>query len=238
MATIVKGDFVQVNLSRDWSYSEWTVDHNDFCDKVCKVVNTDYEKWTDQFFLELEYRGKRLWFRADHVIKVDNYEVVFSESLHEAIHQLNETERICKKLRDEILSEAFGEGPPQKPEEFEDEDSIFDDWEEVTTKEVIPLPGNGGTMTTTTTAKDPKATADANRKKIRKIKNIGKKISKKKKASTSGSLASSWTLTEEEMEELQDYIDSLPYSNGAGGDIDYYYGYDEFDEWEPDGNGD
>ena len=82
MATIVKGDFVQVNPRRDWNYSEWTYDHNSFCDKVCKVVDTNYEHWTDQFFVELEYRGKRLWFRGDHVIKVENYEVVFSESLH------------------------------------------------------------------------------------------------------------------------------------------------------------
>lgn len=237
MATFVKGDFVQVNARRDWSYQDWSIDHNEFCDKVCKVIDTNFEQWTNQLFLYLEYRGKRLWFRADHVIKVENYDVVCSESMREAIHQLNETERICKKLRDEILCDAFGitQEEEKTDAEIEEEiDNIFDDWEEVTTKEVIPLPGNGGTMTNPS---DPKSTADTRRKKIRKIKNIGKKISKKPKSSGSGSLSSAWTLTEEEMQELQDYIDSLPYSDSSG-DYDFSYGKDWFDEWEPDGNGD
>lgn len=234
MATFVKGDYVQVCPRPDWRWDQWTQEHTNFCEKVCKVAEVNFEQWTNQLFIRLDHRGKSLWFLDHQVVKVDNYEEVFQESIHEAVHQLNETERICKKLRDEILAEAFGDGTVKEEEpEEKTEDELYEDWEEATTKEVIPLPGNGGTMTTPA---DPKATANNNRKRVRKIKSIGKKIQNKKQ-SASGSLASSWSLTDEELEDLQDYIDSLPYSNpNTAGDIDFYYDYDG-ETWN-DGNGD
>jgi hypothetical protein len=232
MATFVKGDFVQVTPNVDWKWDQWKIDHTNLCNKTCKVVDTNYEKWTDQLFIEVEHRGKRLWFLDRHLIKVDNYEEVFQESIHRACEELQRHEEICKKLRDEILDGVFGTDTAKEKTKKEEEE-LYDDWHEVTTKEVIPLPGNGGTMTT---SPDPKASADTNRKKIRKIKKIGKKMSSKKTNST-GSLSSTWTLSEEELQELQDYIDELPYvsQSDSSGDIDYGYDYDN---WDGDGNAD
>tara|TARA_Y100001938_G_C8098596_1_gene439933 strand:- start:1479 stop:2201 length:723 start_codon:yes stop_codon:yes gene_type:complete len=240
MATFVKGDFVQVQPTVDWRWDQWSSDHTDFCEKICTVTDVKYEQWVNQLFIEVDYRGKRLWFLDHHLIKVDNYEEIYFESIHKACEDLQRHEKICKKLRDEILEGVFGDEKriEEEPAPEPDEESIFDDWQEVTTKEVIPLPGNGGTMTS---PHDPKATADSNRKKIRRIKNLGKKISKKDNSSTSGSLASNWSLTDEELEELQDYIDSLPYSDpSTTGNRDIDYGWDEQwdDEWGNDGSAD
>jgi len=233
MATFVKGDFVQVTPKVDWRWDQWKIDHTNLCEKTCKVVDTNYEKWTDQLFVEVEHRGKRLWFLDRHLIKVDNYEEVFQESIHRACENLQKHEEICKNLRDEILHGVFGTEPREAKKEEQEEDELYEDWQEATTKEVIPLPGNGGTMTT---PPDPKASADSNRKKIRKIKKIGKKMSSKN-TTTSGSLSSTWTLSEEELQELQDYIDELPYvsQSDSSGDIDYGYNYDD---WDGDGNAD
>ena len=235
MARFVKGDFVQITPQIDWQWEHWTEEHTEFRDKICSVFEVNDQQWTGEVFICAEHRGKRLWFLDKHVIKVEDYEQVFSESIHEACHQLNETERICKKLRDEILSEAFGHLPKSTETVELEDDSIFDcdpdDWQEVTTKEVVALPGNGGTMTT---PKDPKAAANTNRKRIRRIKKVGKKIT----TSASGSLTSAWGLSDDELQELQDYIDALPYSNtNTTGDIDYDYG-DWEEEWDSDGNAD
>lgn len=238
MATFVKGDFVQVTPRIDWKWEQWSYEHSKFCEKTCKVVDTNHEQWTDQFFIEVEYRGKRLWFLDRHLIKIDSYEEIFQESIHRACEELQRHEAICKRLRDEILDGAFNPDSPAPKATEEEEDSIFDDWQEVTTKEVIPLPGNGGTMTT---IPDPKATANSNRNKVRKMKSLGKRIQKKGSQKVSGSLSGSWTLTEEELNDLQEYIDSLPNLDSSSSSRDYDYDYDVWDnDWDygGDGNGD
>ena len=110
MATFVKGDFVQVTPKVDWRWDQWKIDHTNLCEKTCKVVDTNYEKWTDQLFVEVEHRGKRLWFLDRHLIKVDNYEEVFQESIHRACENLQKHEEICKNLRDETSKLLFYKG--------------------------------------------------------------------------------------------------------------------------------
>jgi len=230
MATFVKGDSVQVTPNVDWKWDQWSYDHTNLCDKVCTVTDVRFEQWINQLYVEVDYRGMRVWFKDHHLIKVDDYEEVFQESIHRACEELQKHEKICKKLRDEILDGVFGDGEPRQEEEQDDD--IFDDWQDVTTKEVIPLPGNGGTMTTPT---DPKDSADSNRKKVRKMKSLGKRI-KKTKQTTSGSLSGSWSLSDEELQDLQDYIDSLPDSITTTSDMDYSYNWD--DDWDWGGDAD
>jgi hypothetical protein len=52
-------------------------------------------------------------------------------------------------------------------------------------------------------------------------------------------LSSSWTLTDEELKELEDYIDALPDSNTSTSskDIDIDYGWGDDWDWNT-GNGD
>ena len=76
-----------------------------------------------------------------------------------------------------------------------------------------------------TTPTDPKAKANSHRKKVRKIKNLGKnKVTKKMK--------DSWTLNDDEIKELEEYLDALPYSNppNQAGDYDYDYDYGDDDD--------
>tara|TARA_R100000700_G_C3142629_1_gene123943 strand:- start:133 stop:834 length:702 start_codon:yes stop_codon:yes gene_type:complete len=228
MANFVKGDWVEVCPHPDYRWEHWSQKNSDLCGKTGKVVDTSEGDWVDEIYVEIEYRGQRVWFKDDQLIKVDNYEVIFSEAVHEACEQLQKHEAICKKLRDEILRGVFGEDLEEPKQELRPTNEIFDDddWEEVTTKEVIPLPGNGGTMTTPT---DPKSQADSHRKKVRKIKNLGKKIVKK---DANQKISGSWTLTEEEIQDLQEYLDSLPLSSppNQAGDYDYQYDYGDDDD--------
>jgi hypothetical protein len=234
MAQFVKGDWVEVCPHPDYSWEHWSQENSNLCGKAGKITGIMEGDWVDEIYIEVEYRGKKAWFKDNHLIKVKKYEKIFIEAIHDACEQLQRHERICKRLRDEILHEVFGEEDTEleKPEYKDIEpanDNIFDDWEEVTTKEVIPLPGNGGTMTTPKDT-DPKATANTHRKKVRKIKSFGskKKIIKK---NAQKNLTDSWVLSDEEIKELEDYLDSLPYSNTPNqtNDYDYEYEFDEYD---------
>jgi len=229
MAKFVKGNWVEVCHYPDYNWEHWTGKHTDMCKKTAEIVDINKGDWVDETYIEVEYRGKRIWFKDDHLIRVEKYEKIFKESVHEACEQLQRHEKLCKKLRDDILRGVFGEEEQEEPTKKEEEppaEDFFDDWQEVTTKEVIPLPGNGGTMTTPS---DPKAQASSYRKKVRKLKNLGnKKVIKK---DTSKNLTDSWTLSDEEIQDLEEYLDSLPYSNNPNqtGDYDYEYEYDDFD---------
>jgi hypothetical protein len=230
MAKFVKGDWVEVRPHPDYSWEHWSQENSKLCGKTGKIAKITEGDWVDEVYIEVEYRGSRVWFKDDHLIKVENYELIFSEAVHEACEQLQRHEKICKRLRDEILHEVFGEENTELEKlEFKDiepDDQFFGDWEEVTTKEIIPLPGNGGTMTTPKDP-DPKAQASSHRKKVRKLKNLGSKKIIKKDASKN--LTDSWTLSDEEIKELEDYLDTLPYSNIPSQAGDYDYEYDDLD---------
>jgi hypothetical protein len=232
MAQFVKGDWVEVVPRPDYSWEHWSQENSNLCGKAGKITAITEGDWVDEIYIEVEYRGKKAWFKDNHLIKVEKYEKIFVEAIHDACEKLQRHEKICKRLRDEILHEVFGEeGAKLEKPEYKDiepaNDNIFDDWEEVTTKEIIPLPGNGGTMTTPPDP-DPKAYANNQRKKTRKIKSLGskKKIIKK---SAQKSLTDSWTLSDEEIKELEDYLDSLPSSSPPNQSGDYDYEYDNFD---------
>ena len=232
MATFVKGDWVEIIPRPDFGWEQWSLENSNLCGKTAKIVKITEGDWVNEIYIEVEYRGKRIWFRDNHLIKVDNYEEIFSEAIHEAAHQLNETERISKKLRDEILTDVFGDDTLEL-ERFGEEDTqpipdeLFDDWEAVTTEEIIPLPGDGGTMTTPKDpdSNDPKAMADQKRKKVRKIKTFSKKKKIIKKKKTSSSLIDSWTLSEEEIKDLENYLDSISDIGkpNTAGPYDYEY---------------
>ena len=224
MATFVKGDWVEVQHRADYRWEHWSGAHTDMCGKTGQITNVDINKWTNDISIEVDHRGKRLWFLPDHLIKVENYNQVFDEAVADACEKLQQHESLCKRLRDEILEGYFGEDKPEENTKeilsTEEEDSIFEDWHEVTTKEVIPLPGNGGTMTDPYDT--PKSSANTHRKKVRtKRSKVAKKAAGKKK-----SIKDDWDITEEELEELQEYMDNLPYSGTPSNDVDYDYLYE------------
>ena len=228
----VKGDWVEITHYVDFHWEHWTAEHSNMCGKKGKITSVMKEDWTGEWFIEVEHRGKRLWFRPDHLIKVENYNIVFSEAVHDACEQLQKHESICKKLRDEILEGIFGEDNPRVKQKKLDEkapeekDELYDDWEEVTTKEVIPLPGNGGTMTDPDDS--PKAIASRHRKKVRTKRG---KIAAKTK-SKGKSISDDWNISEEDLQELQEYMDNLPYQNSpTNDDYEYTYGDEDDTDW-------
>jgi len=224
MATFVKGDWVEIQHRADYRWEHWTGKHTDMCKKTAEVVDVNKGDWVDETYIEVDHRGKRLWFLPDHLIKVENYNQVFDEAVAVACEKLQQHESLCKKLRDEILEGYFGEDKPEENTKeilsTEEEDGIFEDWHEVTTKEVIPLPGNGGTMTDPYDT--PKSSANTHRKKVRtKRSKVAKKAAGKKK-----SIKDDWEITEEELEALQEYMDNLPYSGTPTSPTDYDYLYE------------
>ena len=230
MAKFVKGDWVQVCPYPDYSWEQWTQENSNLCGKTAEITKITEGEWVNEIYIEIEYRGVRVWFKDSNLIKVKNYEIIRSEAIHEACERVQRHEKVCKKLRDEILHGIFApEGAEDLPEykSIEQQDDLFNDWEELTTKEVIPLPGNGGTMTSPDDH-EPKAAADSHRKKARKIKSLGakKKIIKK---SSQKKLVDSWTLSDEDIKELEEYLETLPYSSNPNQSGDYDYEYDDLD---------
>ena len=229
MAKFVKGDWVEICHYPDFKWEHWTVDHSNMCGKTGQITDTEVNPWTGDEHIEVDHRGKRQWFLPDHLIKVQNYNIVFSEAVHDACEQLQKHESICKRLRDEILEETFlepqakSEVPPEKTEE--EEEQLYDDWQEITTKEVIPLPGNGGTMTDPDDS--PKAKANKHRKKVRTKR--GKASAKAKRKSKS--ISDDWSISEEDLQELQEYMDTLPYQNSPTDDYEYTYGDEDDTDW-------
>jgi len=239
MAKFVKGDYVQITPRPDYSWEHWTEAHTNLCDKICRVVKVTEGDWVGEVYVEVEYRGTRVWFRDNQMIKVKKSNEIYDDVLKEAIHNLNKREDMFKKMRDEILEDIFGEPRKEETDKLIEEpaidpdpdDQFFDDWEEQTTKDIIPLPGRDPV-----TEEDPKAQSSGDdpkskktkfsKSKMRKLKSLGKK---KKLYSSPG--AGTWVLSDEDMEELEKFIDSLPTLNDADStdDFDFEYFFGEHD---------
>ena len=122
---------------------------------MCDVIDVQSSKsYSGVIFLRIRYKGKEAWALDSYCIKVKKYDIIYDESIKRACDQLQRHEEICKKLRDDILRDVFSE-PEKEDEEIctneeEQEEQLFSEWEDVKTKECIPLPGKGSSMIDTT----------------------------------------------------------------------------------------
>ena len=89
MAKFVKGDYVQITPRPDYSWEHWTEAHTNLCDKICRVVKVTEGDWVGEVYVEVEYRGTRVWFRDNQMIKVKKSNEIYDDVLKEAIHNLN-----------------------------------------------------------------------------------------------------------------------------------------------------
>ena len=164
MARFVKGDWVRIQPHPDFYWNYWTDKHTAFCDKVVEVVRTEPSKNNKNvIFIGVRHfsDGKSVWFQDKHCIAEESYDRVFAANMQRAVDKLNEYEATAKKCRDDILRHVFGEESTEEEpiEEFwcDDDDEFFDewddehceeeddfeeDWENVITKPVVPLPGS------------------------------------------------------------------------------------------------
>lgn len=164
MAKFFKGDWVRVQPHQDYHWKYWTKKHTEFCDKVVEVSTTSESKSNpDVIFLGLRHfsGGKAMWFQDKHCIHEESYDRVFAANMQRAVDRLNEYEAVARRCRDDILRHVF---TPEDIEDIEevwcddDDDDYFDnwddeqcedftddeyeeDWENVITKPVVPLPG-------------------------------------------------------------------------------------------------
>ena len=146
MASFNKGDWVQVaNRIKWWKY--WKPSNNMIPGNVCEVIDIKSSRsHQGVIFLRIKYKGREAWALDSYCIKVEKYDIIYDESIKRACDQLQEHERVCKKARDDILRHVFSE-PEKQDEEIrtneEDEDQLYSEWEDVKTKECVPLPGAG-----------------------------------------------------------------------------------------------
>ena len=140
MAKFNKGDWVEISeYARSWHY--WRRSRDVMIGKPCQVISAQESKTqTGVIYLRVSYGKHEAWITDSYCIKVDNYDIIYSENLKQACDTLQEHERVCKKLRDEILEGVFGEEEREQKEEKED--VLYEDWEGVKTKEIVPLPGS------------------------------------------------------------------------------------------------
>jgi len=85
----------------------------------------------------------------------ENYNKVFEANMQRAVDKLNEYEAIARRCRDDILRHVFTPEDQLDPDEefWCDDDELYDefdaeeidefqeDWEDVVTKPMVPLPG-------------------------------------------------------------------------------------------------
>ena len=145
MATFYKGDWVEVSNKIKW-WKHWRRSNNNIPGNPCEVIDVKESKTSPGvIFLRIKYKNKEAWALDSFCIKIKKYDVIYDESFKQACDELQRHEKICKGLRDDILREVFSDPPKEK--EYEDictdesDEELYSDWEEVTTKECVPLPG-------------------------------------------------------------------------------------------------
>lgn len=208
MAKFVKGDWVRVLPSPDLFWKYWTEKHSSYCDQIVEVTQVEPSKnHPNVSFLLLTHftGGSSVWFQDKHCVAEKSYDRVFAANMQRATDALNRNEKVAKKCRDDILREMFTpddvwltdteEDWVDDDDEFFDEwdddavgmeDDLDEDWVDVPTKPMVPLPG----------------------KKKKTIKRSGKKIVKKAIANSlnTNSLDPKDWMSEEE---LTDYLTDL-----------------------------
>ena len=163
MAKFVKGDWVRIQPHPDFYWDYWTDKHTKFCDKVVEVVRVEPSK-SDKGVLFVGVRhfsgGKAMWFQDKHCVAEESYDRVFAANMQRAVDKLNQYEATAKRCRDDILRHVFGPEERDDIEEIwcDEDDEFFDewddehcddeddeyeeDWENVITKPMVPLPGS------------------------------------------------------------------------------------------------
>ena len=72
MAKFVKGDWVEVCPYPDYNWEQWVQENSDLCGKTGKITKITEGDWVDEIYIEVEYRGNRIWFKDSQLIKVKN----------------------------------------------------------------------------------------------------------------------------------------------------------------------
>jgi len=197
-------DWVEITPQKDENWQYWNNKHENMKGKFAEIerIETSQDgKQTFYFLRDLD--GKATWFLDHHMIMSNKQDRRFIDHMRKSCRELQRHEKLCKRLRDEILEEVFVDKDDEFLEEFWDDeavdltDDLEEDWETVVTKPVVSLPGK-------------KTTRTRIKKKTQRT-TKGSKSSTKQNTNVSGSIDTSNIDPADWMsdEEIQDYLDDV-----------------------------
>ncbi len=196
------GNWVEVTPQKDQKWEYWNNKHDMMKGKFAEIERVEKSKdGKNTFYYLRDLDGRATWFLDHHMILSHKQDRRFIENMRECCKQLQKHEKLCKRLRDEILEDVFIDKDDEFLQEFWDDDAVDltddleEDWETVVTKPVVPLPGKNTTR-------------------IRKnLKRVSKhnKVKTKQNTNSSGSIDTSNIDPADWMtdDEIQDYLDDV-----------------------------
>ena len=195
-------NWVEITPQKDEKWQYWNNKHDSMKGAVAEIERIESSKDGKQTFYYLrDLDGRATWFLDHHMILSHKQDRRFIDNMRKSCKELQKHEKLCKKLRDEILEEVFTDGNDDFFEEFWDEDAVDltddleEDWETAVTKPVVPLPGKNATKI----RKKLKKTAKQSKVKTKQVSNNSGSIN------TSNIDPTDW-MTDEE---IQDYLDEI-----------------------------
>ena len=193
---------MEVTPQKDQKWEYWNNKHDMMKGKFAEIERVEKSKdGKNTFYYLRDLDGRATWFLDHHMILSHKQDRRFIENMRECCKQLQKHEKLCKRLRDEILEDVFIDKDDEFLQEFWDDDAVDltddleEDWETVVTKPVVPLPGKNTTR-------------------IRKnLKRVSKhnKVKTKQNTNSSGSIDTSNIDPADWMtdDEIQDYLDDV-----------------------------
>tara|TARA_B100000287_G_scaffold422567_1_gene464692 strand:- start:625 stop:1278 length:654 start_codon:yes stop_codon:yes gene_type:complete len=205
------GDWVEITPRTDRSWDYWKTKHEIMKGTFAEVERVEISKDKQHIFYYVrDLDGVATWFLDRHLILSQKQDRRFIKHMRESCKKLQEHEKLCKKLRDEILEDVFAEKQDEEFEEFWDDDGVDltddleEDWETVVTKPIVPLPGKSKRK-----ARIRKTTKK--KSKVKKTKTKQKQTSTKQSTQSGGKVNTSnmdpadW-MTDDELEEYLDNV--------------------------------
>mgnify|MGYP006183288745 CR=1 FL=1 len=210
MGKFKKGGWVEITTTRDFKWKNWSHKHDLMKGKVAEIERIEISQDDQKTFYYLrDMDGNGNWFLGHHIILTHKQDRRFINHMKISCEKLQDHERLCKKLRDDILEEVFvDERERLFQEEFwdngeiditDDPDEFEEDWENVKTEPMVALP-----------VKKKKKKSKI-RKSFNSRKKKGAKAAAKQNTNTNKGVSTSnldpadWMTAEE----LEDYLESV-----------------------------
>jgi len=208
------GDWVEITPQTDRNWNYWKNKHELMKGSFAEIERVETSKDKQHIFYYVrDLDGAATWFLDKHLILTQKQDRRFIQHMRNSCKRLQEHEKICKRLQNEILEHVFGEEREEElfEEYWDDEDpgltdDIEEDWEGVITKPVVPLPGK----TQTKYAKGPNKKIKTRIKRKSKVKTKSNPNTKQNntnsgKINTNNMDPADW-MTDDELEEYLDNV--------------------------------
>ena len=216
MKTFKVGDWVEITPQSDRNWNYWKSKHEMMKGTFAEIERVEHSQDKQHIFYYVrDLDGRATWFLDRHLILTHKQDRRFINNMRESCEKLQEHERVCKKLLNDMLNDVFGEEKEEELfEEFWDDDNaasadeLEEDWETVITKPVVPLPGK----TKSKYIKGKNKKTKTRIKKKPKTKAKGKSNSNTKQSNTNGGKINTNNMDPADWmtdDELEEYLDNV-----------------------------